>query len=238
MFSFFIHEYFLDDEIVAKLSEKFGKFQNIVEEAVAEYFDIGNFAEIDEDPPIEDVQITHYIELAEKMENADDKKTIVFDAIEFCLKCGTFEADKIFAAEIVQYLLTKFHMRNLANMQLNNRAECIAEERRLRLTRKEDELTRKEHDVLCAAQFALQMEECMKNASNALKHGQMAEISEIVKFLATCRHFKLRDSESAVMQICSLIYRNDPEIREFVVAAGKSIFFSCNRYLLDKFLIV
>lgn len=83
---------------------------------------------------------------------------------------------------------------------------------------------------MAAAQFALQMEDCMKNAIKALTHSQMAEVNEIVKFLSTCRKFRLRESESAVMQICSLLYRNDAEIRNFVIKAGKDIFFSSNRF--------
>uniref|UniRef100_A0AC34FDK9 Condensin complex subunit 1 C-terminal domain-containing protein n=1 Tax=Panagrolaimus sp. ES5 TaxID=591445 RepID=A0AC34FDK9_9BILA len=217
-----------DDDVIAKLSERLGKFKSVVEEAVAEYLENGNFPEIYEEPPIEDNQISYYVELAEALEKAEDKKSVVFEAVKFCVQCGTFEADKHFSDEIVEYLLSRFHMRNLANMQIDNRAECIAEEHRLRVTRKKEELIRQEHDQLCAAQFALQMELCMKNAIIALKHGQMAEICEIVKFLAACRQFKLRKSESAVMQICSLIYRNDAEIREFVVTAGKNIFFSGN----------
>lgn len=118
---------FSDDEIVSQLHNRFVEIKNVTKDGVTEYFEIGEFPEIKDEPASEDAQSNYFAALSNEFDKVDEKKLVVFKGLNYCFENAIFEPEHESVDAIITFLAEKFNIRNLFNMEIDNRAECIAE---------------------------------------------------------------------------------------------------------------
>uniref|UniRef100_A0A7E4V0F1 Cnd1 domain-containing protein n=1 Tax=Panagrellus redivivus TaxID=6233 RepID=A0A7E4V0F1_PANRE len=210
-----------DEDYVSMLSNFVAELQPFV----AAYLQGGDFPEKAETPLTPDVLVEKLSPLIVDFNTTEEeatKKEIVIKVFEFALENLDIDtsSEEAFSNSIdesfQQLWVSGSHKLMFHYNERMSQLKTTCKE-------KHDEV----HVNLCALQFAVEMEGAMNAALPILKN-QGTELGDIVKFLSTCRKFKLQKSESAVIQICTLLYQNDDSLRKSVIDASIDMFFSKN----------
>ncbi|CAI4225445.1 unnamed protein product [Auanema sp. JU1783] len=75
----------------------------------------------------------------------------------------------------------------------------------------------------------LELEECVPLALRAVVNGDLAEMREGIRFVVECKNFMISGADKAVRILCSLIWRQNNDVKKEVIEAASKMFLSSNK---------
>ncbi|CAB3402414.1 unnamed protein product [Caenorhabditis bovis] len=80
------------------------------------------------------------------------------------------------------------------------------------------------HDNKLLVEYDLR--DCVQSSLRSVLMGDLGEVRENIKFLAQCKNFNVTGAESATRAMCSLVWRNSPEMRKELFESSHEMFIS------------
>ena len=222
-----------DDEFEEELEEKKdmeeeNAAKELVSEVLKEYIKNGVYPEKINEMTQEEIMMTE-MKTSTMFKNPEEKREAIIELANYFFGYKIENSSEVdfdnLADEMVKTLL-KYHVGMIDRDEEERKKYLLEQKKRERVVQMEEE-TEKLNKILETIHYALHMEECMGIAVNALSRSDR-DVEPIIRFIAGCRSFHLRNSESAIKQICKLVYSKNDDVRKYIINTGKEIFFSLN----------